>query len=169
MEAEEAIWDKLSEEKIKTMHPAVRAKVRAAVNAVEKELGIKLRVVEGMRSFQRSTDLFNQPFDKKDNDGDGLVDEADEKVSNAKAGESLHNYGLAWDAVPIVNGKAAYKTAPWDKIAAVIKRYGWAWGGDFKGFKDKPHFEMRFGKTLKNLQHLYATKNVDGAGYVNIA
>lgn len=165
---ENAVWDKISEDRINTLHPLFRDKVRAFINAVEKELGVFLRVVEGARSFERSDALYNQPRDGKDNDGDGQIDEPDEKVTDAKGGSSFHNFALAIDVVPIVGGKADFKTPHWAKIAAIGKRFGMRWGGDFKKINDKPHFEYSFGKTLAQLQALYAARKVDKNGFVNL-
>ncbi len=35
--------------------------------------------------------LYAQPHDGRDNDGDGLIDESDECVTHARAGQSAHN------------------------------------------------------------------------------
>jgi hypothetical protein len=36
---------------------------------------------------------------------------------------------------------------------------GLAWGGDWKSFVDKPHFEMTFGKTTQDLRKLLEIHN----------
>lgn len=165
---ENEVWDKLSEEKIKALHPLARDKARGFINAVEQKLGIKLRVVDGYRPFARQQDYYNQPTDGIDNDNDGQIDEPDEKITNARPGYSYHNFGLAFDVVPIIGGKATYNLAPgvWERIAAVAKRFGFIWGGSFKSIVDKPHFEMHVGKDLAQLRELYAARKVDAGGYV---
>ena len=70
--------------------------------------------------------LYNQATDKKDNDGDGKIDESDERVTNAKPGESPHNY------LP----------APAFDVAFADKYSGITWGGNFKSLLDLPHFEL---------------------------
>jgi peptidoglycan L-alanyl-D-glutamate endopeptidase CwlK len=69
-------------------------------------------------------------------------------VTNAKAGESWHNFGLALDVVPLVNGKAIWDSPFWNRIGELGKQVGLFWGGDFKSFKDKPHFEFHPNLTL---------------------
>lgn len=166
--ATETLMDFISEQRIKTLHPAIRDKVRNFVNQVKIELGITLRVAEANRSFERQKALYNQPFDGIDNDKDGRIDEADEKVTNATAGSSYHNYGLAFDVVPLVNGQPNWKSPYYDKIGAIGKRLGFTWGGDFKTLIDKPHFQYTFGYTWQQLLAKYNAGNRTGE-YVNIA
>jgi peptidoglycan L-alanyl-D-glutamate endopeptidase CwlK len=52
------------------------------------------------------------------------------------------------------------------EVAAVIKKFGWEWGGDWKRFPDFPHFQKTFGKTPSQLFALYNAKKVDAQGYV---
>lgn len=164
----EKSWDVVSDQRISTLHPLVIGKAKEFIIRAEKELGIKLRVVSALRSWAEQTALFNQPFDGKDNDRDGKIDEADEKVTNAKAGSSYHNFGLALDVVEIKNGKALWTNPNWSKIAALGKSIGFEWGGDWKSFKDKPHFQYTFGKTLAQLRDLYQSGHRTG-DYVTLA
>jgi peptidoglycan L-alanyl-D-glutamate endopeptidase CwlK len=46
--------------------------------------------------------------------------------------------------------------------------YGWEWGGDWKSFKDFPHFQKTFGYTTPQLRKLYTDKKVDKNSYVLI-
>jgi peptidoglycan L-alanyl-D-glutamate endopeptidase CwlK len=88
-------------------------------------------------------------------------------VTNAKGGQSYHNYGLAVDIVLIrdMDGNGSFETASWDtnldadndgqsdwmEAVAIFKRHGWEWGGDWK-FTDMPHFQKTFGKSISWLQ-----------------
>lgn len=65
-------------------------------------------------------------------------------TSRARWGLSPHNYGVAFDLVPVVNGAATWDvpTATWKKIGEAGKRAGLVWGGDFKTIVDRPHFEL---------------------------
>lgn len=112
-----------------------------------KDSGIIVQVTEGFRSMERQAELYNQPFDKKDNDGDGKIDEADEKVTNAKAGQSFHNYGVAFDVIFVINGRRTYE-GDWNAIGRIGRSIGLDWGGDWKTFVDRPHFQFTGGYTL---------------------
>lgn len=95
-------------------------------------------------------------------------------VTNAKGGQSMHNYGLAIDIVLLIdkdkNGSyesASWETnvdfdgdgkADWQEVVKVFKSYGWEWGGEWK-FVDMPHFQKTFGKSLKELQKMHKYVN----------
>lgn len=99
--------------------------------------------------------LYNQPHDGKDNDGDGKIDERDEFVTNAKAGQSPHNYfpSLAFDIAFINNETNKLDWSPelfkkfYDFISEKYKDVI-TWGGGFK-FRDYPHFEWKTWKDFK--------------------
>jgi len=76
------------------------------------------------------------------------------KVTNAKAGQSWHNYKCAVDVVPIVAGKARWdvKDEVWQQVGALGKAAGLEWAGDWKRFKEYPHFQYTGGLTLAQLQ-----------------
>ena len=75
-------------------------------------------------------------------------------VTNAKAGQSWHNYRCAVDVVPIVAGKPRWdvKDEVWQQVGALGKAAGLEWAGDWKKFKEYPHFQYTGGLTLAQLQ-----------------
>lgn len=63
-------------------------------------------------------------------------------VTNARGGQSLHNYGLAFDiAFRDHDGSVLWDVPLFARFAAIAKANGLAWGGDWKSFKDYPHFD----------------------------
>ncbi|WP_206604260.1 M15 family metallopeptidase [Aquimarina sediminis] len=152
----EKTWDIISDRRINTLHPNIRAKAKEFIVRAEKELGIKLRVTSGLRTWEEQTRLYN-----KGRSAPG------KRVTNAKAGQSYHNYGLAFDVVEIKNGRAIWKNPNWNKIARLGKSLGFEWGGDWRNV-DKPHFQMRFGIHHTTLAELYQSGQKDGA-YVKLA
>lgn len=76
-------------------------------------------------------------------------------VTNAKAGESYHNWQLAVDIVPLRNGKPVWDANDpvWAKVAEIFKQQGFEWGGDWVHFRELPHFQMTGGCTIKDLQN----------------
>ena len=82
------------------------------------------------------------------------------KVTNADSFQSMHNYGLAFDIVLLYdkNLDGTFESASWvidehwDKVANYFKSKGYEWGGDWKRFKDSPHFEKNFGFDWKSLK-----------------
>ena len=153
MDNQNKVWDSVSERNIEKLHPKVRDKAREFINKVEKDLGIKLRATSTLRTYAEQDKLYAQGRTTMG----GIV-------TNAKGGQSNHNFGTALDVVPIVNGQADWKTTAdtWNKIAVIGKGLGFQWGGDWKGLVDKPHFEMQFGNTLAQLRQKYESGQRDG-------
>jgi peptidoglycan LD-endopeptidase CwlK len=70
-------------------------------------------------------------------------------VTNARGGESLHNYGVAFDICPVVNGKAIWNDVSlFKKLGKIGIDLGLEWGGSWKKFIDKPHFQYTAGYSL---------------------
>lgn len=67
-------------------------------------------------------------------------------VTCAGPGESWHNYGRAFDAVPIVNGKAAWDVntyaQAWEIYANASESAGLHWAGRWIRFKEYPHSQL---------------------------
>jgi len=43
--------------------------------------------------------------------------------------------------------------ADWFEVARIGKELGFTWGGDWRGFKDYPHFEYTIGLSIRELQN----------------
>lgn len=61
-------------------------------------------------------------------------------VTNSKT-TTFHGAGLAFDFCKNVKGHEYDDAAFFAKVAAVAKAMGFAWGGDWKSFPDRPHFQ----------------------------
>lgn len=74
--------------------------------------------------------------------------------TKARGGQSIHNYRLAYDVVPMRNGKPVWDTrdAAWAKVGQIGMGLGLEWGGNWKSFRDLPHFQFLDGLTLSDLQ-----------------
>ncbi len=141
------------EDKIKSLHPSLQPFAR---NLIAKGIqhGIPLIITDAFRSIADQ----NKDY-AKGRTAPGSI------VTYAKGGESFHNYGLAFDVVPVVNGKATY-TYDWQKIGDLGKSVGLEWGGDFP-HADRPHFEKKFGNTIAMLQQKHAAGDLQN-GFINL-
>jgi len=75
------------------------------------------------------------------------------KVTNAKAGQSFHNWRVAFDFVPIVGGKAIWNdNALWTKCGEIAESIGLEWAGRWKKFKEMAHCQFTGGLTLQDFQ-----------------
>jgi len=74
-------------------------------------------------------------------------------VTNAKPGESFHNYGVAFDFVPLVNGKAVWDdTALFARCGELAESCGLEWAGRWKNFKEFAHCQFTGGKSITQLK-----------------
>ncbi len=129
-----------NEDKISKLHPQIRDKARLLIDTAMKQ-GIELIITSGYRTYAEQNVLYEQ----------GRTTPG-QKVTNARGGFSNHNFALAFDVVPVVNGKLDWNSKEWQKIGKIGKSLGFKWGGDWKSIKDYPHFEMMFGNTLAQLR-----------------
>ena len=76
------------------------------------------------------------------------------KVTNAAPGQSFHQYRVALDVYVVEAGKIDWTgTNPkWQTMAQVFKAHGFEWAGDWKRFKELPHFQMTGGHPLAYFQ-----------------
>lgn len=75
-------------------------------------------------------------------------------VTKAKAGQSAHNYGLAVDVVPIVNGKPDWMgTHPiWEQVGKLGQDAGLEWAGaPSYPFQELAHFQYPNWKELAGI------------------
>ena len=127
-------YSKRNAEEVEKLNPIVADLVEKILIEAEAQ-GLDILITDGLRTNEEQTKLYNQGRTTK-----GKI------VTKARAGQSLHNYGLAIDIVPIVNKSLAYGDyETYRTFADIAKRYGFTWGGDWKGFKDTPHFEYTQG------------------------
>lgn len=136
-------WDKVTNERIEKLDPRIRCTVKHLINFMEDKYKIRMRVTDGYRSHAQQNELY-----KKGRTTKGPV------VTWVKAGYSYHNYGLAVDVCTIENGKAYWREKDYKLFNNEAVKFGAEWGIKFK---DKPHFQFRFGKTAS--QHYQDYKN----------
>ncbi len=106
------------------------------------------------RTNEEQLALYNQPRNGKDDNGNGIIDDASEKVTQAKPGESPHNFlpSFAFDIafIDTKTQKLSWDTKYFKWFADCIKSVSTVvvCGIDWK-FKDAPHFELLNWKELK--------------------
>lgn len=160
-------WDNVTNQRIATLHPLIQNVVTKCINECE-QLGFKVRVSEALRSIDEQNALYGKGRTadqlKKVGVPERFAIPNEAIVTKAYGGQGFHNYGLAIDIVTIVNKQAVF--IPDAKIVSVFKKYGFTWGGDFKSFTDKPHFELTFGYTWQQLLAKYNSHQIDSNNYV---
>lgn len=160
--------DQVTLDRIKLVHPAARQEALDIYEEIRAALTGKAicRFAYTLRTFAEQTELYKKI----------------PKVTNAKAGESYHNYGLAIDIVLLKDkdGNGTFETASWEtnvdfdgdgvsdwqEVVTIFKKYGWQWGGNWSKFPDFPHFEKTFGLSVHELLTRFNNKKVDANNYV---
>lgn len=75
------------------------------------------------------------------------------KVTNAKAGQSFHNWRVAFDFVPVVNGKAIWNDDDlFIRCGEIGEAIGLEWAGRWVKFKEYPHMQYTGGLSLADFQ-----------------
>lgn len=136
--------------KITDLDPRVQPLCRAHVAAC-KAVGIELLVTSTWRDIEAQNALY----------AIGRTTQLDRKpVTNAKGGQSWHNFKTAYDVVPLIGGKAAWNDAKlWREIVRLGKSLGLEAGADWVSFPDRPHFQLKpTGMTLVKAGQLFAAK-----------
>ena len=108
-----------------------------------KDEGIDLLVTSTYRDHESQQALYEQ----------GRTT-AGKVVTNAKAGDSWHNWRCAVDVVPMVNGKPNWDGLHpvWDQIGKLGEQAGLEWAGRWRTFKELAHFQYTGGLTLTDLK-----------------
>ena len=126
---------------IKDLHPLVAKKAQEFLDAC-KVRGLNVIITSTYRSIEEQNALYAQGRTKSGN-----------VVTNAKGGDSYHNWKVALDFAPVVNG-----VIPWNdkalfmKIGEVGEKCGFEWGGRWTTFLDLPHLQITLGYTLNDFK-----------------
>lgn len=120
---------------LEALHPYFRDKVIELISTARKK-GIELAVVETYRTRAKQMEYKNMG----------------KKYTRTNAGASKHQYGLAVDLVPIVNGEPQWHNrALWYRVGIIGERLGLRWGGRWRRPYDPGHFEWTGGLTTEEL------------------
>lgn len=159
--------DQVTLNRIEQLHPNLRNEALQIYNEICSILkkNVICRFAHTLRTNEEQNQLYAQGRTK-------LFDSKGKRlgiVTNAKGGQSYHNYGLAIDIVLLVDkdGNDIYESASWDingdfdkdgvadwnEITNIFLKYDWNYLIDKKGKRwDFPHFQKTFGKSIKHLQ-----------------
>lgn len=133
-----------------SLHPVVEERTNQLIQKIAAK-GITIIITDGFRSAEDQDRLY-----EKGRSLQGSI------VTNARGGESYHNFGLAVDfAIKLPSGEVIWdrqfdgngnSVADWTEVVTIAKQLGFDWGGDWVNFKDYPHLQMDFGLAIEDLQ-----------------
>lgn len=127
------------------LHPKVKPMVEEFIQKCA-DNGIDLLVTSTYRDHESQNALYAQ----------GRTTPG-KKVTNAKGGQSWHNWRVAVDIVPMRNGKPVWGTTGpdgelWNKVGEIGESVGLEWAGRWKTFKEFAHFQYTGGLSLADFQ-----------------
>ena len=133
----------MASRKIEDLLPVVQTKIKLWLDACNAR-GINVLVYCTYRDGKEQDELYAQGRTVK-----GKI------ITNAKAGQSYHQYKCAWDCVPLVNGKPLWSgTSQYKIMAEEANKLGIEWSGNWKGsLKEVAHFQYTNGLKLSDLQN----------------
>lgn len=137
-----AIADSFSDKDLLKVEPGFASKVQQIIELAKAD-GFTLDVTQGLRTVEEQNTLF-----AKGRTRPGKV------VTNARGGQSNHNYGVAADLAFLVNGKISWDEKLYQNIGRWSDAAGLAWGGNWN-FVDLPHVELKGLPSYKTLLALY--------------
>lgn len=137
-------FDERTERHLTTLHPraeaAARSFMRAAIPLMARH-GIDVKIISATRSYAEQDALYAQGRTKPG-----------PRVTNARGGYSNHNFGIAWDIGLFHQGRYLGESPHYRECGEVGRSLGLEWGGDWKSFRDEPHFQMKTGLTLAQMR-----------------
>jgi hypothetical protein len=120
---------------LNALHPFFRDQVRELIVRC-KAKGVELAIVETYRTHAKQNEYRSMG----------------RKYTNSTGGKSKHQYGLAVDVVPVVNGMAVWDNVLlWKKVGLIGEKLGLRWGGRWKKPYDPGHFEWTGGLSSTHL------------------
>jgi len=131
----------INSRKIQDLHPTVAQKCQQFIAACAKE-GIDIIITSTYRDNESQAALYAQGRTQP-----GKI------VTNAKPGQSYHNYRYAFDFAPQVNGKIAWNdTQLFIRCGLIAENQGLEWAGRWQKFQELAHCQYTAGLTLADLQ-----------------
>lgn len=133
--------DNRTKRNLSTLEPKAQDKFREFIfhaKSIAASLGVDYVAISGTRGEEEQNALY-----AKGRTAPG------KKVTNARYGYSNHNFGIALD-FGVFDGREYLDSVDPPRaagthraVAEVAGRYGIEWGGNWKTFKDYPHFEIK--------------------------
>lgn len=118
----------INSRKLTDLRRDVEANCRIFLRLCEAE-GLPVTVTQTLRDDEYQAWLYAQGRERP-----GKV------VTNSKR-TSFHGAGLAFDICKNVRGEEYTDAAFFTRCGEIGKQVGFSWGGDFKGFPDRPHLQ----------------------------
>lgn len=119
--------------RIEQLYPPLKVKAYQLIQLLSLK-GVDVEVSQGLRTWAEQATLYAQG-----RTAPGKI------VTHAKPGQSFHEYGLAFDVFPVINGQPCWDISnpAWAEIISAGEALGLFSGSCWLGAeKDNPHFQL---------------------------
>ena len=130
-------FDPGSERRIPSLMPKAQEAARIFLHQVL-DAGIPARIISGTRTYEEQNALYRK----------GRFGNPGPIVTKARGGFSNHNFGIAWDIGIFDNGRYLGESPLYDQAGDVASVPGVEWGGNWRTFQDRPHYQLATGKRI---------------------
>lgn len=112
--------------------------------------GYEVRIISGHRSWEEQDQLY-----AKGRSTGGS------KVTNARGGQSNHNFAVAYDVgIFDADGQWLPESPLYNEIGPIGEKVGLEWGGRWRSFVDTPHYQVKTGLTLAQMREIVRSKGM---------
>lgn len=127
-------FDSVSESNIITLIPKAQIEARKFLK-ISRDNNLDIRILSGTRTYQEQDGLYQH----------GRNGSIQPIITNARGGQSNHNFGIAWDIGVFQHGNYIGNDAPYISFAAIVLPLmdTIEWGGNWISFKDYPHYQLK--------------------------
>ena len=141
-------FDARTERSIRTLHLRAQEAARACLTTI-RAAGINARIISGTRTYAEQNALYRK----------GRFGNPGPRVTNARGGQSNHNFGIAWDlGIFTQNGTYLGESPLYEEagpVALAAGIIGLEWGGNWTGFVDRPHYQLGTGLSLSEVRERF--------------
>lgn len=130
---------------ISRLHESIQCRAYELL-CIAKTNGLDIGITSSYRSNAEQEALYNKGRTPES------IRRGEQIVTKVRPGFSWHNHGLAFDVAPKKESGSFYwpnDESLWNKIGEWGKSTGLEWGGDWRSFKDRPHFQYTAGLTIQ--------------------
>ncbi|WP_395138345.1 M15 family metallopeptidase [Armatimonas sp.] len=142
-------FEKRSEKNLATLRPKAQPHFRALLRTLKTyaaSKGLEAKIISANRTWAEQDALFAK----------GRTTEGP-KVTNARGGQSNHNYQIAVDIGLFKDGKYLPESVHYKKMGPLGEALGLEWGGRWSDFPDTPHYQIKTNKRISVLRELVRT------------
>lgn len=142
--------DERSANRIATLRPKAQPyflELLKRLNVDVKPIGLEVKVISAYTTWAEQDALYAK----------GRT-QPGPKMTNARGGQSNHNFQIAVDVGLFKDGKYLDESSYYERMGPIGEALGLEWGGRWTDGPDLPHFQIKTGKSISALRELVRTQ-----------